>query len=130
MSRKKQPPRATLGDRDRAAIWAFRYCLGRTTYAVSTCVDWLIAEWPLLDQHAREIIARDLREEIQRDDAFRESGAKHKPLGWDCDRKEWLRLMAFIEGDKADQNTSLRRTCGRHECLMITSSQPPNGETP
>lgn len=95
---KKNPPRATLGDEDSAAIWAFRYCLGRQTYAVGSCVDWLIDAWPLLDEHAKTIIARDLKEEIQRDDAFRAAGDSYKPLGWDCDRKEWVRLMAFIEG--------------------------------
>ena len=65
MSRTKQPPRATLGDRDSAAIWALRYCLGRQTYVVPMCVEWLIDAWPLLDQHAKAIIARDLKEEIR-----------------------------------------------------------------
>lgn len=96
---KKQPPRATLGDRDSAAIWAFRYCLGRQTYVVPMCVEWLIDAWPLLDEHAKTIIARDLKEEIQRDDAFRSAGDSYKPLGWDCDRKEWVRLMAFIDSE-------------------------------
>lgn len=90
--------RATLGREDFAAISAFRYALGRMTYIVGDTVNWLIESWPLLHEHARAIITRDLLEEIERDDRAREEGWEWKPLGWDFDRAEWLRLRDYIEG--------------------------------
>ena len=89
--------RATLGRDDFAAICAFRYCLGRMTYIVGDCVDWLCREWPLLSEHARQIIERDLREAIESDDRDRASGASFKTLGWDCYRQLWESLLRRIE---------------------------------
>lgn len=89
--------RATLGRDDFAAICAFRYCCGRMTYVSGQCVDWLILSWPRLHKHAREIIARDLRKEIESDDRSRAEGSDYRPLGMDMDRAEWLRLAKFIE---------------------------------
>ena len=34
------------GRADLMAIAAVRYCLGRMSYIVGDCADWLIAEWP------------------------------------------------------------------------------------
>ena len=84
-------------DSNMMVICAFRYCLGRRTYVVGDCVDWLIHIWPQLNTHSRFIIERDLREEIARDDRSRESGSDYLPLGMDCDREDWLRLLRHIE---------------------------------
>ena len=97
MTRKKLSPRADCGDRDFAAIGAFRYALGRMTYITGMTAEWLQQQWPVLDEHARKIIERDLDAEIVRDNEARASGLSHKPLGWDCDREAWVRLRDFIK---------------------------------
>lgn len=84
--------RANLGPNDDAAIWAFRYCLGRRTYAVADCVTWLVHSWPLLNDDAKTIIRRDLEEAFERDDRDLKEGANRYSLGMDMDRREWERV--------------------------------------
>lgn len=76
-------------------IAATRYCLGRMTYIVSDCADWLIKTWPILSEATRKIIQRDIEEAFARDDADREAGRAFKALGHDCDRKQWERVRAL-----------------------------------
>lgn len=71
---------------------AVRYCLGRMTYIVSDCADWLIAIWPTLHDNTRTIIQRDIEEAFARDDEARADGREYKPLGMDCDRAQWERV--------------------------------------
>lgn len=88
-----------LGTGGMMAICAFRYCCGRRTYVVSEFVEWAMRNWSNIDEKARKIIQRDLSEEIARDDEARRDSANRAwmPLGDDCDRKEWVSLMEFIE---------------------------------
>ena len=82
--------RDVWGRDDLMALAAVRYCLGRSSYIVGDCVDWLHKQWPHLSAGIRKSIARDIEEEIARDDEARIQGREHKPLGWDCDRARWL----------------------------------------
>lgn len=79
------------------AIAAFRYCLGRRTYIVGDCADWLCEQWPSLPRNVQSGIERDLRKEFARDDEARAAGHEFKPLGHDCDRREWQRVLDVIE---------------------------------
>lgn len=78
-------------------ISAFRYCVGRQTYIVGVCADWLIKVWPLLSDNTKAVIKRDLESEFERDDETRARGAAYKPLGWDSDRKDWERVRKLWE---------------------------------
>lgn len=85
------------GRNDLMVVAAFRYCLGRMTYIVSDCADWLIEQWPHIAENARKVIQRDLEEAFKRDDEAREEDAKgsahfYKPLGHDCDRAQWEKV--------------------------------------
>ena len=82
--------RDVWGRDDLMALAAVRYCLGRSSYIVGDCVEWLHKQWPHLSTGIRKTIARDIEEEIARDDEARAEGREHKPLGWDCDRARWL----------------------------------------
>lgn len=96
-----------LGTNGMIAVCAFRYCCGRRTYVVSEFVEWAMRNWTSIDEKARKIIQRDLSEEITRDDEARKNKANGAwlPLGDDCDRKEWVSLMAFIyRKEKQEQN--------------------------
>ena len=80
------------GRDDLMAVCAFRYCLGRMTYIVSDCADWLIEQWPTMPENVKAIIKRDLEAEFKRDDEHRAQGFEHKALGHDCDRAQWERV--------------------------------------
>ena len=74
------------------ALAAVRYCLGRRTYIVGDCAEWLIAYWPDFNEHTKAIIQRDLEEEFGRDDKARLEGSTYLPLGMDMDRREWEKV--------------------------------------
>ena len=73
-------------------IAAHRYCLGRSTYIVGDCVDWLISIWNDLDDNTKAIIERDTEEAFRRDDEDRDECRDIMALGHDCDRREWEKL--------------------------------------
>lgn len=73
-------------------VAAHRYCLGRSTYIVGDCVEWLLSIWNELPDKTKAIIQRDTEEAFKRDDEERAEGREFKTLGMDCDRAEWERL--------------------------------------
>lgn len=79
-------------------VATFRYCLGRQTYIVQECADWLTLHWPVIEQPVRNLIQRELEAAFVKDDAIRAAagpGTGYKPLGWDCDRREWERVRSL-----------------------------------
>ena len=76
-------------------IAAVRYCIGRMTYIVSDCADWVIANWKDWPKHTKEIIRRDLEDAFKRDDVARAEQSGYKPLGCDCDRQQWERVRSL-----------------------------------
>jgi len=84
------------------AIAAFRYCLGRMTYIVPACAEWLEREWPRFPKRDRAVISRELSEAIEEDAQARADGKEYSPLGNDCDRAAWVKLAEFIEKDRAE----------------------------
>lgn len=76
-------------------IAAHRYCMGRMTYIVSDCADWLVSIWHELPESVRKIIQRDTEEAFARDDEDRTEGRNYKTLGHDCDRKAWERVRGL-----------------------------------
>lgn len=85
------------------ATAAVRYCLGRSSYIVGDCVDWLIQQQHAIEPSALKIIVRDIREAMQRDDDARERGDQHLPLGMDMDRREWERALAGIRAPQTKE---------------------------
>ena len=80
------------GRNDLMATAAVRYCLGRMSYIVGDCAEWLIEQWPNISSNARAVIQRDVEECFEQDDRDREKGSQWKSLGHDCDRREWERV--------------------------------------
>lgn len=89
-----------LGRDDLMAVAAVRYCIGRMSYIVGDCADWLCQQWPNIAPNARTVIERDIREAAQRDDESRERGDQYRPLGMDMDRAQWLRVLAMIDAQR------------------------------
>jgi hypothetical protein len=77
------------------AVAAVNYCLGRRTYAVGMCVDWLHSNWPSFNQHTKTLIQRDIEEAFAADENARKCGFNYQPLGDDCDRAEWARARTL-----------------------------------
>ena len=48
------------GRADLMVTAAVRYCLGRSSYIVGDCVDWLVANWQAFSPNCRAIVVRDL----------------------------------------------------------------------
>jgi uncharacterized protein YijF (DUF1287 family) len=70
---------------------AIRYCIGRRTYIVGVCTDWIIANWDDWPENVKTIIQRDLDQEFER--AAQKSD--WKPLGDDCDKRDWEKVRAL-----------------------------------
>lgn len=86
---------AMAGHEHLMVIAATRYCIGRMTYVVGDCANWLIKLWPILPEHTRNIIRRDLEGAFIDDDQARADGDDYKPLGHDCDRAQWETVRAL-----------------------------------
>lgn len=67
---------------DSMILYATRYCLGRQTYAVWECVEYLLAHWPKLGAQTRGVILRDVRYALEHDEA-----------GAEMDRVQWRRVL-------------------------------------
>jgi len=82
-----------MHDDEKATLWvgAFRYYLGRQTYAVQSFCELLIKNWNDIPERTRELIKRELGRSFERDDEQRISGTRGlvRELGWDCDRAAW-----------------------------------------
>lgn len=87
----KKPPK-NFGRHDLMAVAAVRYCLGRMTYIVSDCADWIIEQWPNISEGAQKTIQRDIDDAFVSDDEERARGKEYKTLGHDCDRAQWDRV--------------------------------------
>lgn len=46
-------------------IAAHRYCLGRSSYIVGSCIEWIQRWWPEFDDNTRRVIVRDTTEALQ-----------------------------------------------------------------
>lgn len=48
---------------------ACRYCLGRRSYIVGRCQEWLQAQWPLVEEGTRANITRDIVAALMKNEA-------------------------------------------------------------
>ena len=78
-------------------FYAFRYCLGRHTGAVNTCVDYLIRNWEYLNKKDRQLIVKEIRQEIQSQNQLN----RHIT---DVDRKEWQKIIDMDKLTLYDNN--------------------------
>jgi hypothetical protein len=71
-----------MSDQESMAICAIRYTIGRSSYIVSDGQRWA-REWGEKSKWVRDVIRRDLREEVQRcDDGFPMLGEAVDEAGW------------------------------------------------
>lgn len=77
-------PFQAWGEHEIMVTAAHRYCLGRRTYIVSVCVQWLQSIWPLLGKETKRLIVRETQEAL--DKGFAGDG---------CDVSEWEKVVKF-----------------------------------
>ena len=73
---------------------AVRYCLGRKSYAVGECCDWVIKHWHELPEHTRALIEKDVEQEFVYDANARKQGIEDW-LGHECDRADWEKVRSL-----------------------------------
>lgn len=76
-------------DIDRLSVWAVRYALGRSTYAVGDVVDVLARNAAEIKPYTRWVICGDI-----------DMAIAAGQVGMDMDREQWLRLRAALGGDR------------------------------
>lgn len=88
-----------MNESENQTVWvgAFRYYLGRMTYAVDEFCTALVSEWPDLPLLTKSIISRELEKAFAQDDEARKEGREFTPLGAMCDRKSWEKVMEVIK---------------------------------
>lgn len=64
--------------------YAFRYSLGRMTYAPHTVVSLLKKAWPTLPSHERKMYKKEITEAINNNQA-----------GHDVDKRAWLSILSL-----------------------------------
>ncbi len=101
----KLTPQEAWGFGGLMAMGAFRYCLGRMTYIVNECADWIISNWENFHPGTRVLIENELEEEFVKDDDMRLEQSSYLPLGQDCDRRQWERVRAlWNKKEKEDED--------------------------
>jgi hypothetical protein len=83
----------TYGRSGLMIIAATRYCIGRRSYIVSDCVDWILANWSDWPENVKTIIQRDLEQEFER----AAQNPDWNPLGDGCDKREWEKVRKLWE---------------------------------
>ena len=75
-------------------LYAMRYCLGRSSYAVGEMCDLIRLKWHALPPDARSLLIVDLKSEVSSD----------RPLGMKMDRRQWELLLEFMESNSELQS--------------------------
>lgn len=57
---------------------AHRYCLGRQSYIVPSCIEWLRLWWPKFESNTRKVMIRDTVEALQ----DRMAGSEYDSRSW------------------------------------------------
>lgn len=76
-------------------LYAMRYCLGRSSYAVGEMCDLIRLKWFALSPDTQSLLIVDLRSEVKSD----------RPLGMKMDRRQWESLLEFMESSFKPQPT-------------------------
>ncbi len=83
---------------------AFRYCLGRQTYIVSECIDWLISIWDEVRRIPKNLIIGEIMDALEGDCA-----------GDPCDGKSWRAFLVWAEEKATSEEVAQKKE--NHEKL-------------
>lgn len=87
----------TQQELDTLFLQSFRYCLGRTSYAVSDYCSLIITHKDSLSESVLRRIEIELKDAFAKDDCDRECNHSYRALGHDCDRDSWSFVLEELE---------------------------------
>ena len=92
----------------RITFYAFRYCLGRMTYAVSDFCEFATAYIKEILTDDLALMDKEITEAQEHDDAEPKiiKSVMGKRLGMDCDRADWLKLRRVIRVELKRRNNT------------------------
>lgn len=95
-------------------FWAFRYALGRRTYAVSMVVDEVLGVWDEITLRTQEQIVREILQEEARDrtmESLKPEGIIYPScLGHDMDKTEWFKIVAKFKEESPNEYGEIKST--------------------
>lgn len=80
-------------------FYAFRYCLGRMTYAVNDFCSQATKKVAELGTHQLQMMDKEITEAERQDTDDRIRERCVKALGWDCDKADWLKFREVIRDE-------------------------------
>ena len=66
-------------------FWMFRYCLGRSTYAVADAVDAIHFNWDKIGAETKERIVEEIRQHLEKD--------RFGSISFACDNDSWRSII-------------------------------------
>ena len=79
-----------LNDNMQAILfYAFRYVLGRSTYAVLDVVEEIVRYWGCLAQRHKDLMVKEIKEAIEKE-----------RYGMEIDKDQWMRILQLEKEDQ------------------------------
>lgn len=88
-------PIGPWGRSDILVLAVVRHCLGKSSYEVDECADWMVEYWSQWNEGLRALVRSEINEWLAGDDRDREHGHEPPLLGTDRDRAAWERVRAL-----------------------------------
>ena len=77
-----------MSNEESIIFYAFRYALGRHSYAVGEVAQYVIAKRDTLSQQTKDLIVKEINEHHERWGG--------KPGEWECDTQEWNAVVRAL----------------------------------
>lgn len=91
---------------------AHRYCLGRQSYIVGSCIDWIKTNWDKFEANTKNVLMRDTAEALMNDLA-----------GADCITRGWRNLLAWMEKQHPEGSDWAKRATAHKQQPWPTSEE-------
>lgn len=79
----KIPEKYAIRVEDTHIIWMFRYCIHRSSYAVSDGVNAILSNWHILTDSTKHLIVKEIGEKFEQDGE----------IMWKCDKESWQKIL-------------------------------------
>lgn len=86
------------------AMAAHRYCLGRASYIVGACIQWIPATWGQMSEGTRKNMIRDTQEALDKGYA-----------GMEMDRRDWTSCLGWMREHEKDPMEEWELRIGDHK---------------
>ena len=80
-------------------FYAFRYCLGRMTYAAGDFCEYATENIRKIGYHELRLMVNEITKADEEDTERGYVGGLYSRLGMECDRREWLMLREVIRAE-------------------------------